>query len=128
LHRGPQRHRGHREEETNEERFHRSPETRDHGAAVISAHAFTFAGANVKEKTSACSVRNDGAGGLGLFGEGKVLLDELEVGLAVGDRQREGIGCEDVERHAFLGDDLMFGNAASLLIEREGDIAGGQAT
>jgi hypothetical protein len=30
------------------------------GAAVLSAQADTFAGANVKEKTSACSVRNDG--------------------------------------------------------------------
>ncbi len=32
------------------------------GAAVLSAQADTFAGANVKEKASACSLRNDSVG------------------------------------------------------------------
>jgi len=56
-----------------------------------------------------------------------VLLDELEVGLAVGDRLREGIRCKDVERHAFSGSDLMLCNMVSILFDSEDDIPSWQA-
>ena len=63
-----------------------------------------------------------------LLRQREMLLDVLKVGLAVRDRQREGIGCEDVERHALSGYDLMFRNMASLLFDGKEDVARGEAS
>jgi hypothetical protein len=59
LQRGRGEHRGHREERKKRRDISSLTKTVSDGAEVLFAQADTFAGANVKEKASACSVRNN---------------------------------------------------------------------